>query len=292
MTFDTFKDTILSALTDYYGKDYTLSVRKIPKNNRIILDGLTIQKKGQNISPTIYLNSYFSEFQDGTPMFAILEEIKNTYALHHPRENIDIRFFTDYENAKEHICMKLIHYEKNRELLKEVPHVRFLDLAVVFYYLISVMPGEQATILICNNHLPYWNVSTDTLFEAAKINTPRLLPYYFDDIFSVLKDVSDLSEFNENHIHPLYVLTNSEKLFGAATLLYPNLLSSIAQRLNQDFIILPSSLHEVLLLPAEHNDSFEEYASIIQEVNSSELSPEEILSDHAYYYSRKTDSIR
>lgn len=150
MTFDTFKETIVSALSNYYGSDYTLSIQKIPKNNQIILDGLTIQKKGQNISPTIYLNPYFSKFQDGMPMFHILEEIKNTYAMHHPDENIDIRFFTDYENAKDRICMKLIHYEKNRELLKEVPHIRFLDLAVVFYYLIYLTPGEQATILIYN----------------------------------------------------------------------------------------------------------------------------------------------
>lgn len=228
MTFDTFKETIVSALSNYYGSDYTLSIQKIPKNNQIILDGLTIQKKGQNISPTIYLNPYFSKFQDGMPMFHILEEIKNTYAMHHPDENIDIRFFTDYENAKDRICMKLIHYEKNRELLKEVPHIRFLDLAVVFYYLIHLTPGEQATILIYNRHLPYWNVSTDTLFESAKINTPKLLPYYFDDIFSVLQNVSDLSEFSKNQLHPLYVLTNSEKLFGAAVILYPNLLSSIA----------------------------------------------------------------
>ena len=213
MTFDTFKETVLSALSNYYGSDYTLSIQKIPKNNQIILDGLTIQKKGQNISPTIYLNPYFSKFQDGMPMFHILEEIKNTYAMHHPDENIDIRFFTDYENAKDRICMKLIHYEKNRELLKEVPHIRFLDLAVVFYYLIHLTPGEQATILIYNRHLPYWNVSTDTLFESAKINTPKLLPYYFDDIFSVLQNVSDLSEFSKNQLYPLYVLTNSEKLF-------------------------------------------------------------------------------
>ena len=139
--------------------------------------------------------------------------------------------------------------------------------------------------------MPYWNVSTDTLFESAKINTPKLLPYYFDDIFSVLQNVSDLSEFSKNQLYPLYVLTNSEKLFGAAVILYPNLLSSIAKKMNHDLIIIPSSLHEVLLLPAEQGESSEEYSSIIQEVNLSELSPEEILSDHAYYYSRKTDSI-
>lgn len=291
MTFDTFKETIVSALSDYYGSDYILSIQEIPKNNHITLEGLTIQKKGHNISPTIYLNPYFAKFQNGMPMFFILEQIKNTYAMHHPGDHVDIRFFTDYENAKDRICMKLIHYEKNRELLKEVPHIRFLDLAVVFYYLIQLPSGEQATILIYNKHLPYWNVTTDTLFESAKINTPKLLPYYFDDVFSILRNVSDLAEFSKEQMSPLYVLTNSEKLFGAAVILYPDLLSSIAKKINHDLIIIPSSLHEVLLLPADQGESFEEYAPIIREVNHSELLPEEVLSDHAYYYSRKTDSI-
>ena len=118
MTFDTFKETVLSALSNYYGSDYTLSIQKIPKNNQIILDGLTIQKKGQNISPTIYLNPYFSKFQDGMPMFHILEEIKNTYAMHHPDENIDIRFFTDYENAKDRILYEADSLRKKQRTSK------------------------------------------------------------------------------------------------------------------------------------------------------------------------------
>lgn len=109
--------------------------------------------------------------------------------------------------------------------------------------------------------------------------------------FSVLQNVSDLSEFSKNQLHPLYVLTNSEKLFGAACNTLSKSFTSIAKKMNHDLIIIPSSLHEVLLLPAEQGESSEEYSSIIQEVNLSELSPEEILSDHAYYYSRKTDSI-
>ena len=150
MTVDTCKETIVSALSDYYGSDYILSIQEIPKNNHITLEGLTIQKKGHNISPTIYLNPYFAKFQNGMPMFFILEQIKNTYAMHHPGDQVDIRFFTDYENAKDRICMKLIHYEKNRELLKEVPHIRFHDLAVVFYYLFQLPTSEPATLLIYN----------------------------------------------------------------------------------------------------------------------------------------------
>lgn len=291
MTFDNFKKAVLHALTDYYGEDYTLTIRPIPKNNQVVLDGLTIQKGDCNISPTIYLNPYYEKFQEGTPLFSILEEMKNLYAVNRPAQNIDIRFFTDFENVKDRICMKLIHYENNRELLQEVPHIRFLDLAVVFYYLIHVTPGENATILIHNSHLDYWDASPELLYQLATENTPQLLPYYLDDIFSILTELNDLSCYEKERTTPLYVLTNSEKLFGAASILYPGLLSEIAARMDKDFIILPSSIHEVLLIPVPDSSDRSDYSSIIEEVNLSQLTPEEVLSCHAYYFSRKTNLI-
>lgn len=291
MTFDTFKTTILDSLSSYYGEDYRLSIRSVPKNNQIFLDGLIIQEKNCNLSPTIYLNPYYARYQNGLSMFSILEEIKNIYAVNRPTGSIDVGFFTDFAQVRDRICMKLIHYEKNRELLKEVPHVRFLDLAIVFYYLISLIPGENATILIYENHRTHWNISPELLLQCARENTPRLLPYYLDDIFSILSDLDDLEEYSANHIRPLYVLTNSEKLFGASTLLYPDLISSIAERMNRDLLIFPSSIHEILLLPLAESEHPTDYDSIIRDINQSHLLPDEILSDHAYYYSRREDQI-
>lgn len=291
MTFDTFKTTILDSLSAYYGDNYTLTVRPVPKNNQILLEGLTIQENDCNISPTIYLNPYYAKFQKGASLFSIVEEIKNLYAINRPTGNIDVRFFTEFEHVKDRICMKLVHYEKNRELLKGVPHIRFLDLAVVFYYLFSLIPGESATIQVYSNHLKHWNVTPEDLFSLAKENTPRLLPYYLDDIFSILADFGDLLEYSKKHTQPLFVLTNSEKLFGAAAILYPNLLSSIAGRMERDFILFPSSIHEVLLLPVSEEENLSDYHSVIEEINQTHLTPEEILSDHAYFYRRKTGLI-
>lgn len=291
MTFDTFKTTILNSLSAYYGDDYTLTIRSIPKNNQVLLDGLTIQEKNRNISPTIYLNPYYAKFQNGTSLFAIVEEIKNIYAMNRPTENVDVRFFTDFENVKDRICMKLVHYEKNRELLKGVPHIRYLDLAIVFYCLISLIPGESATIQIHSNHIRHWDVTPEDLLVLAKENTPKLLPYYLDDIFSILTDLGDLLEYSKKRTQPLFVLTNSEKLFGAAAILYPNLLSSIANRMERDFILFPSSIHEVLLLPVSKETPLSNYHSMITEINQTHLEPEEILSDHAYFYNRKTGLI-
>ena len=114
---------------------------------------------------------------------------------------------------------------------------------------------------------------------------------YLDDILTLL-DPASLIAIPDSETPPtLYVLTNSDKLFGASVILYPHLLESIAKRMDCDFIILPSSIHEVLLIPDSSENKSLHYDAIIQEVNLTQLSPEEILSDHAYYYQRNSDSI-
>lgn len=291
MTFETFKTTLLDSLTEYYGEEYSLSIRPVQKNNQVILDGLMIQKNDCNISPTIYLNSYYTRYLNGAPLFEILEDIKNLYAANHPMDNMDLEFFTDFEQAKDHICMKLIHRGKNEEMLKETPYVAFLDLAIVFYYLFPLYPGENATILINQSYLAQWQVSVEELFHLALENTPKLLPYYLDDIFSILQDFNDLLSYSTDHAIPLYVLTNSEKLFGAAAILYPDLMDTLCQRMDCDFLLFPSSIHEMLLLPVQEGEDHDDYHSMIEEINQTQLLPEEILSDHAYYYSRKAQSF-
>lgn len=291
MTYFEFQQELLTLLQKEFGEDYTLTITPVQKNNQVVLRGLTIHRKGLNISPAIYLESFYDAYQSGSDFSQITAQIKAAYISAQPQENIDTGFFTDFSAVRPHICMKLIHYEKNEEFLKEIPHIRFLDLAVVFYYLFPITVGENATILIHQNHLSYWNTDVQTLYDLAKENSPKLLPYYLDDILSLL-DPASLFAIPDSETPPsLYVLTNSDKLFGASVILYPHLLESIAKRMDCDFIILPSSIHEVLLIPDSLENKSLHYDAIIQEVNLTQLSQEEILSDHAYYYQRNSNSI-
>ena len=89
----------------------------------------------------------------------------------------------------------------------------------------------------------------------------------------------------------MYVLSNKSKLNGSGCILYQNLLRSLGKKLESDFYILPSSVHEVLLIPADDQDSYEELTAMVQEVNATQLANEEILSDHVYYYSREAEKL-
>lgn len=296
MNYQTFKQQIVSGLKKQLGSDVTITVQDIIKNNDTHLDGLTILSPKYNLSPTIYLDYYYRQYELGRPFDALLSDILATYRENCPGGRIDISFFTDYDKVKSRIILKLVNYERNRTLLSSVPHYRFLDLAVVFHCLLNSGSYGNATILIHNHHLPYWNITRDDLYALAMQNTPRLMRYDLRDMTEVLHGLFPEEEAFSLHkgtdaLCPMYVLSNEQKLYGSSCILYDNLLQSFASRLGCDFYILPSSVHEVLLIPADDRTSCLELSAMVKDVNSSQLSREEILSDHVYYFSRESGQI-
>jgi len=89
--------------------------------------------------------------------------------------------------------------------------------------------------------------------------------------------VTDISE-------PMYVVSNTQRIYGAAVILYEGVLEAFAKKIGGDFYILPSSIHETLFIPANTGIEQEELLKMVREVNEKEVSPDEELSDHVYRY--------
>lgn len=295
MTYQEFKQTIMDTIQAELGSAFRIFIQDITKNNNTHLDGLTILSKKCNFSPTIYLNYYYEQFLQGTALSAICEEILTHYKQQVSHPFLDLSFFTDYQKVKKQIIFKLINYERNRELLKEIPHFRYLDLAIVFCCLLHSDTNGYGTILIHNHHLSFWNITADDLYTLAMKNTPILLNYDLQNMTDVLKNLfsADAVLPDEFLTHPvsMYVLSNQTKLNGSGCILYCNLLAEISEKLDCDFYILPSSIHEVLLIPAKDKTSRKRLSAMVQEINETQLLQEEVLSDHVYYYSRKTKKL-
>lgn len=300
MTYQLFKETLITELEGYFPPDTNITIHSIPRNNHTSADGLTILESGFNIAPTIYIQDYYLNFKNGTPFATVFKQLLDAYYRCRPTENIDPTFFKDFDNMQRHIVYKLIHYERNVELLQHIPHIPFLDLAIVFYCLVATDFSGTATILIRNEHLTLWNTDTETIYQIAQQNTPVLLSYEFETISSVLtnslaelsfSEATDVQDILNLSACPIYILTNRYRFLGAACLLYDDLLQKLATPMNTDFIIIPSSIHEVLLLPVSTDIDCEEFNEMIHEVNTSQLIPQEILSDHVYHYTRETNQI-
>ncbi len=297
MTYEEFKQQLVTSLRELFPAGTCITIRPFSHNNHILLDGLTILEPGSNVSPAIYLNHYYRSYQQGTSFSALQSCILRYYYEHCSVRTVDTSFFTCFENIRSRIVYKLIHYEKNRELLKEVPHLPWMDLAIVFYCLIQERSGKNASIPIFHEHLDYWNISVDTLFSLARQNTPLLLSFCCDSLADLIFPVLDVLPEEERRSAqdtlisesvPMYVLTNHLRLNGACCILYQDALKQVSDQLRDSLYILPSSVHEVIAIPASHAGNPGELPRIVGEINLAEVSPEEILSDRVYFYDRSS----
>lgn len=293
MDFTSFTQTVAEQLTKKTEGRYHIHLHQVQKNNGIVLTGVTLKEDNSNISPTIYLESYHQEYENGTPMEEIVDSILMANEKNKADRNFNADFFTDYEQVKNKIIFKVISYEKNKQLLSDIPYVRYLDLAIVFQCLISSEDYGNATILIHNQHLHMWNVTCDNLYDVAMKNTPVLLPYKLQSMKEALSGMNLICDEDivlpESPI-PMYVLSNKCSTSGASVMLYPNILSDFAKTLNGDFFILPSSIHECLLLPAEGNDA-DALRQMVREVNDTQVAEEEILSYSVYRFFRESGKL-
>lgn len=288
MQYEAFKYLILEKLQDHFQDSKKISIQEINKNNGFKYDGLVILDEGLNIAPTLYLQYYYELYRDGSSFKEVFDELLGNYEANRPTASIDITFFTEFEQIKDRIVYKLVNYEKNHELLKQIPHIPYLNLAIIFKCMIYSDMTGNASILIHNQHMERWNTNTKQLLELANKNTPALLPYNIRSVESLL---ASSSMPTIPGLYPMYILTNELKRNGACCILYPDLLKELSIQTDSSFFILPSSIHEVLLLPACNKDSIQELSYLVKDVNRSQVSDIEILSDCAYYYDKDTDEI-
>ncbi len=310
MKIHTFICHVLQKMQEELGEEIKVSIQDVTKNNGVVLTGLTFTKANVNISPTVYLEDFYEKHQNGMPMEIIIKEIREIYEKSKLDCDIDMNFFTEYEKAKGRIVYKLIHYDKNRELLKEIPHREYLDLAIVYYYLVDMKEFSNATILIHNKHLDYWKVSEEELYQLAAVNTPKLLKMHFCGMMDVLKELTEedfwledkemgendddrvfMEAHSEKDATGMYVLSNVSRLYGASAVLYEGVLEYCYERLGGNFFILPSSVHEVILVPDEGQVTREKLSQMVKEVNATQVEEQEQLSDFVYYYNAENRGI-
>ncbi len=285
-------------VSDLIGEEGEVRLHTVIKNNSVKLDGISVFAKNRNVSPTIYLNDFYESYKEGCPIEELVRDITHIFERKNAMlqcPNMD--FFKEYEKVSERIVYKVINYNRNKELLETIPHVKYMNLAVVFYYLVSNSKFENATVLINNKHLEMWGKDIEDMVEVASKNTPDILECEIKKLSDII--VEEMSEELGMEIAeeigddntPMYVMTNKKRIYGAACMLYPNVIKEFAEKMNSDIFILPSSVHELIMIPVNRVDGSGELAQMVREVNMTQVALEEILSDNVYIYSRKTNSI-
>lgn len=320
INFKSFTQIMLSYLKERLGEDYTVFAHNVKKNNGIELTGIVISRTGCNTSPTFYIDDIYHKDITEEEIKGGAKRIYDQFQRAEVKEDLDFSGFLDYQKVKERVVVKLINAEKNKELLMEIPHKLFYDLALVVYYPVQEVPFEgKAAILVYHTHREQWGVDEEELLEEAVKNTPRLFPGKIESMARVMRQIlsSELGKsFSEEELGklgiseeewadilmlptpqngkrsiPMYVLSNRQKLYGAVCMLYPDLLKNFTDKIGQDCYILPSSIHEVILVPADAVSGGEELREIVTDINRTQVAEEEVLADSVYFYNRITDDI-
>ena len=291
MEFTSFKAIVRDEVERRTGNECFVRLTDIIKNNGVKLRGLTVTQGEGNISPTIYLDAYYEAYENGrADLKEIVSEIISVYKSNKPACNIDMEYFLNYEAVRKRIVYKLINTEKNRELLGDIPHIEFHDLSIVFQFLLESDCFGSATILIHNAHMKIWGITLNEIYNDAKRNTPILNRYEIKSMGDVISEIMPAQDSAHNDV-PLYVLSNKSRLQGAACMLYPDLLKNFSAAVDSSLYIIPSSIHEVLLLPTDENDDAENIKQMIKEVNDTQVEEEEVLSYSVYFYDNADDRI-
>ena len=275
------------------------------KNNGKERTGVLIETPGINISPTIYLEEYFENYQKGRDLREVVDEILEFYNSIKQEGSWDCERLRSYDGVKDRIVFKLVNTAKNRKFLNTVPHRSFLDLSIVFYVLLEVTGDGTAAMAVSDSHAEQWKVTTDTLWTDAVRNVRKLLPAEFVTMNHALKEMlrekggnTENSKENRNLLlgepsdrDAMYILSNSLRSYGAACIVYPHILEMIGEILQRDYYILPSSVHEVVIVPYSLGLDSRELDDMVREINVSQVAEEEVLSSHAYLYRRDTGTL-
>lgn len=292
LDYATFISIIKSMIIKKLGKGYEVEINKLTDNNSPETDILTVLKGGKNFAPNIYLNAYYESYLAGTSMSDILKRLYMIYK-HCAIPSINESFECPLDELKSYIFFRLINFERNIRILRKIPYIKFLDLAITFHCLVRGKDDRISTLNITNDHLERWGITTDELLKFAYRNTRRLFPPLLRPMDEVIKEFSENGNRDTEHSEtcPMYILTSEKGIYGAFYLLYKDIIRDLARLLNSNLYILPSSIHEIILVPVEVSLKKEYLCRLVLEINESMVSENEILSDNVYIYSLESDKI-
>lgn len=301
--YNTFLDEVVHGIEERLGARYKVKVERILRNNAceyqsIIINGMDDTIHDCKVSPAIHMDYWYGMYSDGMGIENIINEVIEIYEVgKYEAKGVELLANAKHTVAS-HIFFRIINAAQNIELLTGSPHIRIEDLAVTFHYMCSNDGTMLQSFRITDTIAADWELTRDELYEYAKKNTPVLFPEKFMSLKSVLlnrnkgKTVFDeeLEMVSDSEI-PMYVLTNETGFNGASVILYSSYMKMLAKRYGSSLYILPSSIHEVILIPMSCGVDGIELKSLVEDVNAKHVDATERLSDNVYVYSLEEDRV-
>lgn len=264
----------------------TVDVRSVEKLQDGSYTGITISPAGGNVGMNLNANQLFDQMQDGQSYEGVLAVAVSTAERGlHDMPAVDVSELMNYEAAKKYLCFDVVGSDRNADMLEKVPHTDKENISMVYRLQLDSTENGAATVLITNAMMEQFGVTKEQLHADAMENAQEIRPADFRTMAAVMAEMMGMPEkMMADMAPPMYVATNQDKVHGAAVMFYTDFMDQAAKELGGDIFILPSSVHEVLILPDDGNMDAQELKEMVTSINASEVSPEDRLTDSVYHY--------
>ena len=297
MDYENFKGQFVADVKDRLaeqGADVKVSVNEVNKLNESY-EAITVTPEGSNIGVNMSLEKFYDAVRDGTPYDSVVDKavdvINNGIDK---RPEIDVAALTDYSQMKEKLAMEVVSAEANKDMLQNVPHQNMEDMAVVYRFVLNSDEDGRASILVTNQILDHMGVTPEQLHADALENAPQIKPAEIKGMSEVMAEMMGYDQAAMMGIVPvapedeqMFVATVPDKVHGAGVLAYQDFMDQAAERVGGDFFILPSSIHEVLIVPDNGKMDLKDLENMVKEVNATQVAPADKLTDSVYHYDSK-----
>ena len=294
MDFETFKEEFREdmekALYERTGTEHSVNLQTVEKMNETY-EALTIKPENSDIGVNINVNELFRAYSDGMDYDRLVDGAVNKArdALENS-PNFNIEAFKDYDKMKETLAMEVVSAERNADLLTTVPHKDMEDMAVVYRFVISTGVGESGSVLVTNKMLDEYGITPEQLHADAMKNAPEVRPMEIKGMGEVLAEQMGIenAEMLGFAIPPeqdqMLVASVKGNVHGAGVLAYEDFMDKASDRVGGSFFILPSSIHEILIIPDNGQFDLKSLENMVREVNATTVDPVDKLTDNVYHY--------
>ena len=294
-----FYDEIINAIREEIPEEIRdmmeVDIREIVKANDTVLHGVVIKAPEQTIVPTIYIEDCIKQLPEDFATKDLAEAIVSLYQVGMREAPAVESLSLEFDDIKDKLVVQLAEVERNRDRLKELAY-KPLDNGMVMLAYVVGQEDERGSMrfAVTKDIVEGQNYDIDKMFETAMKNNEPVLVDISDAIFS------DGIEFAENLFDKelsdklpdgMYTLTNSATNLGATVLYYPDVQKRIGDMLQNSYYVLPSSIHELMILPCSVNDNPEFLRKMVKEANETVVNPQEVLSDRIFMYDREKERL-
>ena len=295
MDFEEFKEQftedVKQGLADA-GIDAKVSINTVEKMNESY-EAMTVTPEGSNVGVNVNMEKFFEAYENGTTYEDVVDKAVNVVEGGFANQpTVDVSALTDYDQMKDKLIMEVVSAEANADMLDKVPHKDMEDMAVVYRFEINSNDDGRATILVTNQLIETMGVTPEQLHADAMENAPELKPAVIKGMSEVMAEMMGVSTEDlammgmpmDPADEQMFVASVPDKIHGAGVLAYQDFMDQAAERVGGDFFILPSSIHEVLIVPDNGNMSLSDLEAMVKEVNATQVAPEDKLTDSVYHY--------